>query len=62
MCQNIYSLKDKVMFGQIYFRNVNDIVLVLPNVFIVSYGIAKCAGEIIKGIVMGRYLTTNELI
>ena len=37
------------MFGQIYFRNVNAIVLVLPNVFIVSYRIAKCVGEIIRG-------------
>ena len=50
------------MFGQIYFRNVSAIVLVLPKVFIVSYGIAKCVGEIIRGSVMGRYLMTNELI
>ena len=31
----------KAMFQKIYFRNVNAIVLVLPNVFIVSYGIVK---------------------
>ena len=50
------------MFLKIYFRNANAIVLVLPNVFIVSYGIAKCEGEKIRGSVMGLYLTTNELI
>ena len=54
--------KIKAMFQKIYFRNVNAIVLVLPNVFNVSYGIAKCIREIIKGNVMYRYLTTNELI
>ena len=37
------------MFGHIYFRNVNAIVLVLPDVFIVSYRIAKCKGEITRG-------------
>ena len=33
------------MFGPIYFKEV----LVLPNVFIVSYGIAKCVREILRG-------------
>ena len=50
------------MFQKIYFRNVIAIVLVLPNVFIVSYGIAKCIREITRGSVMCRYLMTNELI
>ena len=34
----------------------------LTNVFIVSYGIAKCIGEITRGSVMCGCLTTNELI
>ena len=38
------------------------IVLVLPNVFIVSYGFSKCIREITRGSVMYRFLTTNELI
>ena len=40
----------------------NVIVLVLPNVFFVSYRIAKCIREIIRGSVMCRYLMANELI
>ena len=40
------------MFQKIYIRNVNAIVLVLPNVFIISYGIAKIR-EIIRGSVCG---------
>ena len=50
------------MFHKIYFRIVNATVLVLPNVFIAAYGIAKCIREIIRGSVMCRYLMTNELI
>ena len=50
------------MFQKIYFRNVIAIVLVLPNVFIVSYRIAKCIREITRGGVMCCYLTTIELI
>ena len=45
-----------------YFRNVIAIVLVLPNVFIVSHGIAKCIRKITRGSVMHRYLMTNELV
>ena len=52
----------KAMFQKIYFRNVIAIVLVLPNVFIVSYRITKCIREITKGNVMCRYLMTIELI
>ena len=52
----------KAMFQKIYFINVIAIVLVLLNVFIVSYGIAKCIREITKGTVMCSYLMTNELI
>ena len=59
--QNNYSWKEKAMFQKIYF-NLNALVLVLSNVFIVSYGIAKCIREIIRGSVMCHYLTTNELI
>ena len=51
--------KIKVMFQKIYFRNVIAIVLALPNVFIVSYWIAKCIREITRGSVMCRYLMTN---
>ena len=40
------------MFQKIYFINVNAIVVVLPNVFIVSYRIANCIREIIWGSVM----------
>ena len=47
--------KIKAMFQKIYFRNVIAIVLVLPNVFIVSFGIAKCIREITRGIVMCHY-------
>ena len=50
------------MFQKIYFRDVIAIVLVLPNVFIVSYGIAKCIREITRGSVMCHYLMINELI
>ena len=39
MCRIIMFGKIKAMFQKIFFRNVNAIVLVLPNVFIVSYGI-----------------------
>ena len=46
--------------NNVYFRNVNAIFLVLPNVFIVSCGIAKGVGGIIRGSVMERYLTTND--
>ena len=42
--------------------NVNAIVLGLPNIFIVSCGIAKCVREIIRGRVMWHYLTTYQLI
>ena len=52
----------KALFQKIFFRNVNAIVLVLPNVFIVSYGIAKCVREIIRVSVMCHYSTTNESI
>ena len=38
------------------------IVLVLPNVLIVSYGIAKRIREITRGSEMCHYLTINELI
>ena len=34
----------------------------LPDVFIVSDGIAKCVREIIRGSLMFHYLTTNKLI
>ena len=57
-----YSWKDKSYVSEDLFRNVIAIVLVLPNVFIVSYGIAKCIREITRGSVMCRYLTTDELI
>ena len=50
------------MFQKIYFRNVIVIVLVLPDVFIVSYGIAKYIREITRGSVMCHYLMYNELI
>ena len=50
------------MFQKIYSRNVIAIVLVLLNVLIVSYGIAKCIREIKRGSVMCHYLTINELI
>ena len=48
MCVIIILGKKKAMLQKIYFRNVNAMVLVLPNVFIVSYGIAKCIREIIR--------------
>ena len=35
------------------------IVLVLPDVFFVSYRIAKCVREITSGSAMGHFLTTN---
>ena len=54
--------KIKAMSQRIYFRNVIAVFLVLLNVFIVSYGKAKCIREITRGSVMFRYLTTNELI
>ena len=50
------------MFQKIYFRNVIAIVLVIPNVFIVSYRIAKCIREIARGSVLCSCLMTNELI
>ena len=62
MCRIIILGKIKAMFQQIHFRSVNAIVLVLPNVFIVSYGTAKCVRELIRGSVMCRYLMTNDLI
>ena len=63
ICERIITLgKIKAIFQKIYFRNVNAIVLGLPNVFIVRYGIAKRLREIIRGSVMCRYLTTTELI
>ena len=45
------------MFGQIFFRAdfILGIVLVFPDVFIVSYRIAKCVREITRGSVMGHY-------
>ena len=49
MCRIIILGKIKAMFRKIYYRNVNAIVLVLPNGFIVSYEIAKCIREITKG-------------
>ena len=49
MCRIIILGKIKAMFQKIYFRNVNAIVLVLPNVFIVTFRIAKCTREIIRG-------------
>ena len=52
----------KALFHKIYFRNVIAIVLVLPNIFIVSYGIAKCIIQITRESVMCSYLMTNELI
>ena len=62
MCIIIILGKIKAMFQKIYFRNVNAIVLVLPNVFLVSYRIAECIREIIRGSVMCHYLMTIELI
>ena len=41
---------------------ISGIVLVLTDVFIASYGTAKCIREITRVSVMCRYLTTNELI
>ena len=40
---------------RIFGPNLFSEVLVLPDVFIVSYGIAKCVREITRGSVMGRY-------
>ena len=50
MFQNDYSWKDKCLADFIL-----GIVLVLPKVFIVSYGIAKFVREITRGSVMGCY-------
>ena len=47
---------------QIILEMLIAIVLVLPIVFIVSYGFAKCIREITRGSVMCNYLMTNELI
>ena len=46
----------------VYIVYINAIVLVLPNVFIVSWGIAECIREIIRGSKMCSFLTTDELI
>ena len=62
MCRIIILGKIKAMFRKIYFINVNAIVLVLQNVFIVSYRIAKCKREIIQESVICHYLMINELI
>ena len=40
-----YSWKDKSYVSKDLFINVNAIVLVLPNVFIVSYRIANNKGK-----------------
>ena len=61
LCKDELNLM-QAMFQEIYFRNVNAIFLMLPNVFIVSYGIAKSIREIIKGSVICHYFITNELI
>ena len=49
------------MFGQILFWAdfILRIVLVLPDVFIVSYRIAKCVREITRGSVMGCYFNNK---
>ena len=60
MWRIIILVKIKAMFQKIYFRNVIAIVFVLLNVFIVSYGVAKCIREITRGSLMCRYLRTNE--
>ena len=54
----------RIILGKINFPAdfISGIVLVLTDVFIASYGIAKCVREITRGSVMCRYLTTNELI
>ena len=54
----------RIILGKINARAnlISGIVLVLPDVFIASYGIAKCLREITRGSVICRYLTTNELI
>ena len=41
---------------------ISGIVLLLTDVFIASYRIAKWVREITRGSVMCRYLMTNELI
>ena len=53
---NIFG-KIKAMFQKINFRNEIALVIVLQNVFIVSYGIVKCIREITRGSVMCCYLT-----
>ena len=55
MCTIIILGKIKAIFPKNYFRNINAIVLVLQNVFIVSYGIAKCIREIIRESILCRY-------
>ena len=63
ICEDKFFLeKIKAMFQKIYFRNVIAIVLVLRNLFIVSYGIAICIREITRGSVLYHYLMTNELV
>ena len=56
----------KAMFHKICLEMLIHLIAivlsVLPNVFIVSYGIAKCIREITRGNVICRYLMTNELI
>ena len=54
----------RIILGKINVRAdfISGIVLVLTDVFIASYGIAKCVREITRGSVMCRYLMTNDLI
>ena len=61
---SLYSLEKikSYVSEDLFLEVLIAIVLVLPNVFLVSYGIAKSIREITRGSVMCRYLTTNELI
>ena len=54
----------RIILGKINVRAdfILGIVLVLLDVFIASYGIAKCIREITRGSVTFCYLTTNVLI
>ena len=54
----------RIILGKINVQAdfTSGIVLVLTDVFIVNYGIAKCVREITRGSVMCGYLTTNKLI
>ena len=49
----------RIILGKINVRTdfISGIVLVLTDVFIAIYGIAKCVREITRGSVMCRYLT-----